>query len=427
MRKIILDEKEMPDFYHNIQADLPEPLLPPLHPVTKEPIKMEDLRPIFPESLIKQEISQEKEIEIPKEVRKRYLSYRPTPLIRALALEEYLDTPARIYYKHEGTSPAGSHKLNTAIPQAYFNSIEGIKSLTTETGAGQWGSALSMACSFFNLNCKVFMVRASFEQKPYRRILMEIFDAQVLPSPSNTTESGRKSIELDPDSPGSLGIAISEAVEEAVKKPDTNYALGSVLNHVILHQSIIGLEVKKQLKLAEEKPEILIGCVGGGSNFGGLIAPFVSKKVKGKEIRLVAVEPSVAASLTKGTFEYDYGDTMGLTPLLAMYTLGHDFVPPPIHAGGLRYHGMAPIISNLYKNKVIEACSYDQKDIFEAARIFAKTEGIIPAPESAHAIKKAIDEALIAKEEKRERTIVFLLSGHGYLDLSAYEKNRPIS
>jgi tryptophan synthase beta chain len=388
---------------------------------------MEDLRPIFPESLIKQEISQEREIEIPKEVRKRYLSYRPTPLIRALALEEYLNTPAKIYYKNEGVSPAGSHKLNTAIPQAYFNSIEGIKSLTTETGAGQWGSALSMACSFFNLNCKVFMVKASFEQKPYRKILMEIFNANVLPSPSDTTESGRKFIELDPDSPGSLGIAISEAVEEAVKKSDTNYALGSVLNHVLLHQSIIGLEVKKQLKLADEKPEILIGCVGGGSNFGGLIAPFVSKKVKGKEIRLVAVEPSIAASLTKGTFEYDYGDTMGLTPLLAMYTLGHDFVPPPIHAGGLRYHGMAPIISNLYKNKIIEACSYDQKDIFEAARIFAKTEGIIPAPESAHAIKKAIDEALIAKEEKRERTIVFLLSGHGYLDLSAYEKNRTIS
>lgn len=427
MRKIILDEKEMPDFYHNIQADLPEPLLPPLHPVTKEPIKMEDLRSIFPESLIKQEISREREIEIPKEVRKRYLSYRPTPLIRALALEEYLDTPARIYYKHEGVSPAGSHKLNTAIPQAYFNSIEGIKSLTTETGAGQWGSALSMACSFFNLNCKVFMVRASFEQKPYRKIFMEIFNSNVLSSPSDTTESGKKFIELDPDSPGSLGIAISEAVEEAVKNSDTNYALGSVLNHVLLHQSIIGLEVKKQLKLAEEKPEILIGCVGGGSNFGGLIAPFVNKKVKGKEIRLVAVEPSVAASLTKGTFEYDYGDTMGLTPLLAMYTLGHDFVPPPIHAGGLRYHGMAPIISNLYKNKIIEACSYDQKGIFEAARIFAKTEGIIPAPESAHAIKKAIDEALIAKEEKRERTIVFLLSGHGYLDLSAYEKNRPVS
>ncbi|AWB09801.1 tryptophan synthase beta chain [Thermodesulfobium acidiphilum] len=427
MRKIILNEKDMPDFYYNVQVDLPEPLLPPLHPVTREPIKADDLKPIFPQSLIKQETSDEREIEIPKKVRDKYLSYRPTPLIRALALEEYLNTPARIYYKHEGISPAGSHKLNTAIPQAYFNSIEGIRSLTTETGAGQWGSALSMACSFFNLKCKVFMVKASFEQKPYRRILMELFDAQVLPSPSSTTESGRKTLETDPNSPGSLGIAISEAVEEAVKNPDTNYALGSVLNHVLLHQSIIGLEVKKQLKLADESPEILIGCVGGGSNFGGLIAPFVKKKIKNNQIRLIAVEPSVAASLTKGIFEYDYGDTMGFTPLLAMYTLGHNFVPPPIHAGGLRYHGMAPIISNLYKNKIIEACSYDQKSIFEAARIFAKTEGITPAPESAHAIKKAIDEALIAKEEKKERTIVFLLSGHGYLDLSAYEKNREIN
>jgi len=420
-RKILLSEKEMPQRWYNILADLPDPLPPPINPSTKEPLKPEDLAKIFPMELIKQEASSERWVEIPDDLIEVYRIWRPTPLHRAYSLEKALGTPARIYYKNESVSPPGSHKPNTAVAQAYFNKKEGIKRLTTETGAGQWGSALAFACNLFGLECTVYMVKISYEQKPYRKIMMHTWGAQVYPSPSNLTNSGRAILNEDPDSPGSLGVAISEAVEDAALHEDTNYSLGSVLNHVILHQTIIGLEVEKQLKIAGEKPDIIVGCVGGGSNFGGISMPFVRRRLEGEDIRFIAVEPSACPSLTKGIYHYDYGDVAGLTPLLMMYTLGHKFIPPKVHAGGLRYHGMAPIISFLAKKGIIEAVSYNQTSVFDAALLFARTEGIIPAPETAHAIKAVVDEAIRCKETGEEKCIVFNFSGHGHFDLSAYE------
>lgn len=421
-KKIILPESEIPQRWYNILPDLPEPLPPPINPITKEPLKPEELARIFPMELIKQEVSQERWIEIPDELLRVYRMWRPTPLYRAYELEKALDTPARIYYKNESVSPPGSHKPNTAVAQAYFNKKEGIKRLTTETGAGQWGSALSFACNIFGLECTVYMVRVSYEQKPYRKIMMQTWGATVYPSPTSLTNSGRAILQEDPDSPGSLGVAISEAVEDAATHDDTNYSLGSVLNHVLLHQTIIGLEVEKQLEIAgEKKPDIVIGCVGGGSNFGGISLPFVRRKLQGEEIRFIAVEPSSCPSITKGQYRYDYGDVAGLTPLLMMYTLGHKFIPPRLHAGGLRYHGMAPIISLLAKKGIVEATAYNQNPVFEAAVLFAKTEGIIPAPETAHAIKAVVDEAIRCRETGEEKCIVFNFSGHGHFDLSAYE------
>jgi len=420
---INLEQKDAPTHYYNIVPDLPKPLSPPLHPATKKPIGPDDLAAIFPMELIKQEVSTESQIEIPEEVHKAYQLYRPSPLIRAKRLEKELDTPAKIYYKYEGVSPTGSHKPNTAIAQAYYNKKEGIKKLTTETGAGQWGSALSFACNLFGLECSVYMVKASYDQKPYRRIMMNIFGAECIASPSDRTESGRKILAKDPNTPGSLGMAISEAVEEAAKNDDTNYSLGSVLNHVLLHQTIIGLEAKKQLERAGDYPDIIIGCHGGGSNFAGISFPFLQDKLKNgkKKLRAIAVEPKSCPSLTEGRYDYDFGDTVGLTPLLLMFTLGHDFVPPPIHAGGLRYHGAAPIVSLLHKEKVIEAVAYDQLPVFEAAMKFAKNQGIIPAPESAHAIKAVFDEAEKCKQSGEEKTILFNLSGHGHFDMTAYQ------
>lgn len=420
--KILLNEKDIPTSWYNILADLPFALEPPLHPGTKQPISPDDLAAIFPLSLIEQEVSQERWIPIPEEVLNIYRLYRPSPLHRAYRLEAALDTPAKIYYKYEGVSPAGSHKPNTAIAQAYYNKKEGIKRLATETGAGQWGSALSLACNFFGLECQVYMVKVSYEQKPYRRSLMEIWGANVVPSPSNLTNFGRKFLAENPDSPGSLGIAISEAIEDAAGRQDTNYALGSVLNHVLLHQTVIGLETKKQLELVNDYPDIVIGCCGGGSNLAGLAFPFLADKFAGREVRVIAVEPKACPTLTKGKWGYDFGDTAGMTPLIKMYSLGHDFVPAGIHAGGLRYHGDAPIISALYKEKLIEAVAVHQNPVFEAAVLFARSEGIVPAPESAHAIRVAIDESLKAKEEGQSKTIVFGLSGHGYFDLSAYDQ-----
>lgn len=420
---INLSQEEIPTHYYNIIPDLPKPLDPPLHPGTKKPIGPEDLSAIFPMELIKQEVSSERYIEIPEEVRKAYMLYRPTPLIRAVALEKELGTPAKIYYKYEGVSPVGSHKLNTALAQAYYNKLAGIKRLATETGAGQWGSAMSFACNHFGLESMVYMVNASYKQKPYRKIMMKLFGADVVPSPSNKTKSGQKYLDLDKDHPGSLGIAISEAVEDAAGRSDTNYCLGSVLNHVLLHQTIIGQEAIKQMEKAGDYPDIVIGCHGGGSNFAGISFPFLKDKLDGKKpnLRAIAVEPSSCPSLTKGKFDYDFGDTAGLTPLLMMYTLGHEFIPSPIHAGGLRYHGSSPIVSLLLKEKVIEAKSYEQKEIFDAAVKFAKNQGIIPAPESAHAIKAAIDEAEECKKTGEAKTILFCLSGHGLFDMTAYE------
>lgn len=420
-RKITLDEREVPTAFYNILADLPRKPDPPLHPATMKPVGPDDLAAIFPLELIKQEVTAERYIEIPDEVRDAYMMFRPTPLVRALRLERVLDTPAEIYYKYEGVSPAGSHKLNTAIPQAYYNRQAGIKRLATETGAGQWGSALSLACSLFDLKCKVYMVRVSFEQKPYRRSMIRTWGSEIVPSPSRDTNVGRTVLEKDPASPGSLGIAISEAVEDAATHDDTNYSLGSVLNHVLLHQTIIGQEAKKQLEKADVYPDVVIGCVGGGSNFGGLVLPFIKDKLEGKKLRAIAVEPSSCPSLTKGEYRYDFGDTAGMTPLLPMYTLGHDFVPPSIHAGGLRYHGMAPIISRMYLDGLIEAQAYSQEDVFDAAVKFARSEGIIPAPESSHAIKAVISEAQLAKEEGSRKVILFNLSGHGHFDMSAYD------
>jgi tryptophan synthase beta chain len=421
--KILLDERDIPTRWYNIQADLTTPLPPPLHPATGQPIGPQDLAPLFPMELIKQEVSQERWIEIPEEVRDVYRLWRPTPLYRARRLERALQTPARIYYKYEGVSPAGSHKPNTSVAQAYYNRQEGVRRLTTETGAGQWGSALAMACRFFGLECRVYMVKVSYQQKPYRRVLMEAWGARVVPSPSPDTQAGRKVLQEDPDSPGSLGIAISEAVEDAATRDDTKYALGSVLNHVLMHQTVIGLEAKRQLERAGDEADVVVGCVGGGSNFAGFAFPFVADKLTGRKphLRVVAVEPAACPSLTKGRYVYDFGDTLGLTPLIKMYTLGHSFVPPPVHAGGLRYHGMAPLVCKLYDEKVIEAVAVPQVATFEAAVEFARAEGILPAPEAAHAVRVVLDEALRAREEGRERTIVFNLCGHGLLDLSAYE------
>ena len=421
--KIIdLPQREIPKKWYNILPDLPQKLEPPLNPATKQIIKPEDLQPIFPNALIEQEFSDEQYIDIPEEVLNVYSLWRPTPLVRARNLEKYLGTPAKIYFKNESVSPPGSHKPNTAVAQAYYNKKEGVKRLVTETGAGQWGSALSFASSLFGMECTVYMVKVSYEQKPYRKILINTWGAEIFPSPSDKTESGRKILEKDPNSPGSLGIAISEAVEDAVGKKDSNYALGSVLNHVLMHQTIIGLETKKQLEKVEDYPDVVIGCVGGGSNFAGISFPFIKDKLEGKNIDIIAVEPTSCPTLTKGLYRYDYGDTAGMTPIMKMFTLGHTFIPPAIHAGGLRYHGMAPILSLLHKEGVIRAKSYHQNDIFEAGIIFAKTEGILPAPETNHAIKAAIDEALKCKETGEEKTILFNLSGHGFFDLSSYDK-----
>ncbi|MEM0215573.1 MAG: TrpB-like pyridoxal phosphate-dependent enzyme [Archaeoglobaceae archaeon] len=421
MSRYVLDEEYLPKKWYNVIPDLPEKIPPPLNPATGEPIKPQELEPVFPKALIKQEMSEDRWIRIPEEVLDIYRIYRPTPLIRAERLEKALKTPAKIFYKYEGVSPPGSHKPNTAIAQAYYNMKEGIEMLTTETGAGQWGSALAFATNLFGLKCRVYMVKASYEQKPYRRILMETWKAEVIPSPSRLTESGRKILEKDPDCPGSLGIAISEAVETAVKSNNAKYSLGSVLNHVLLHQTIIGLEVKKQLELLDLKPDYMIGCVGGGSNYAGFCYPFVKDALK-ENIELIAVEPRACPSLTKGEYRYDFGDTAGLTPLLMMYTLGHDFIPPPIHAGGLRYHGMAPSLCVLVKNGIIKPVAVGQLEVFDAGVLFARVEGLIPAPESAHAVKVAIDKAIEAKKTGEEKVIVFNLSGHGYFDLKAYEE-----
>lgn len=420
--KIMLTEKEMPKAWYNIQADMPNLPKPPLHPGTKQPVGPEDLSPIFPMELIKQEVTQERWVEIPEEVQEIYRLWRPSPLHRARRLEKALDTPAKIYYKYEGVSPAGSHKLNTAVPQAYYNKKEGIKRLATETGAGQWGVALSQACNFFGMECTVYMVKVSYHQKPYRRTLMNIFGSEVIASPSERTNSGRQILEADPESMGSLGIAISEAVEDAVGRADTNYALGSVLNHVILHQTIIGLEAKEQLAKAGAYPDVVIACCGGGSNFGGAAFPFAYDKIaKGAKVRLLAVEPSACPSLTRGYFGYDFGDVAGYTPLLWMYTLGKDFMPPGIHAGGLRYHGDSPLVSQLVHDGIAEARAYGQTAVFESAILFAKSEGIVPAPESSHAIHAAVEEAIAAREAGEARTILFNLSGHGLLDLPSYD------
>jgi tryptophan synthase beta chain len=420
--KILLTEREIPTHWYNIQADMPNPLKPPLSPATGKPATPDELGAIFPEEIIKQEASTQRFIEIPEEVRKLYGLWRPSPVFRAHRLEKALDTPARIYFKYEGVSPAGSHKLNTAIPQAYYNKQQGIKRLATETGAGQWGTALSMACKFFDMECTVYMVKISYNQKPYRRSMMQLFGAEVFASPSDKTDAGRAVLKKDPGSNGSLGIAISEAVEDAVKNSDTNYALGSVLNHVVLHQTVIGLEAKKQMEKAGYYPDVVIACSGGGSNFGGIAMTFVQDKIKeGKKTRIVAAEPAACPSLTKGKFTYDYGDVAHLTPMMMMYTLGSDFMPPGIHAGGLRYHGSSPIQSQLLHDGIIEAAAFEQQDIFEAAVLFAQSEGIVPAPESSHAIKAAVDEAINAKESGEKKTILFGLSGHGYFDMAAYD------
>ncbi|MCC7363567.1 MAG: TrpB-like pyridoxal phosphate-dependent enzyme [Dehalococcoidia bacterium] len=421
-KKFFLPESEIPTHWYNIAADLPTPPPPPLHPATHEPIGPEALAPLFPMELIKQEVSSERYIEIPDEVREIYRIWRPSPLVRATGLEKALDTPARIYYKYEGVSPAGSHKPNTAVAQAYYNKQEGVRRIATETGAGQWGSSLAFACSQFDIECKVYMVRISYEQKPYRRSLMQLWGSSVVASPSEDTNAGRTIREKDPESNGSLGIAISEAVEDAAMREDTKYSLGSVLNHVLLHQTVIGQEAIKQFEMAGDYPDVVVGCAGGGSNAAGLMFPFLKAKIEGKrDTRFLAVEPASCPSLTKGEYRYDFGDVAGLTPLMKMYTLGHGFMPPGIHAGGLRYHAMAPLLCHLYSEGFIEAVAHPQNPCFEAATLFARTEGIVPAPESSHAIKGAIDEAMAAKEAGQSRVIVFNLSGHGFLDLAAYD------
>ncbi|MBN1301657.1 MAG: TrpB-like pyridoxal phosphate-dependent enzyme [Melioribacteraceae bacterium] len=422
-RKFILDEKEIPEKWYNIQADMPNKPLPSLHPVTKQPIGPDDLAPLFPMELIKQEIAQERWIEIPEEVREVYKLWRPTPLFRATNLEKELDTPAKIYYKYEGVSPAGSHKPNTAVAQAYYNMKEGVRKLTTETGAGQWGSALAFACERFGIDLEVYMVRVSYEQKPYRKLLMNTWGAEVYSSPTDKTESGKAILAKSPNSPGSLGIAISEAVERAAtSNGEKKYSLGSVLNHVLMHQTVIGLEAIKQMEKAGDYPDIVIAPLGGGSNFAGISFPFLNQKLtNGKDIRCIAVEPASCPKLTKGEFRYDFGDTVGLTPLLPMYTLGHTFVPESIHAGGLRYHGASVLVSQLLKDKLVEASAIHQLECFAAGVKFANTEGILPAPEATHGIAQVIREANKAKEEDKEKTILFNLCGHGYLDMSAYQ------
>lgn len=420
--KIFLSEREMPQAWYNINPDLPAPLKPPLHPATGEPISPEMLAPLFPMALIEQEMSMDRWIDIPDDVLDVLRIWRPTPLHRAVHLEEYLGTPARIYFKNESVSPPGSHKPNTAVPQVYYNREEGVRRITTETGAGQWGSALSFACQVFGIKCEVYMVRVSYEQKPYRRLLMQTWGAECYPSPSDRTEAGRAVLAQNPDSPGSLGIAISEAVEDAAKHDDTKYSLGSVLNHVLLHQTITGLEMKKQFEIAGDYPDIIVGCVGGGSNFAGFAFPFVKEKMDGeRDIDIIAVEPTACPTLTRGLYKYDFGDTAEMTPLLKMFTLGHKFIPAPIHAGGLRYHGAAPLVSLLVSQGVIEARAIPQNEVFEGAIMFARTEGHLPAPETAHAVRVAIDEALKCKETGEEKCIVIGYSGHGHFDLAAYE------
>ncbi|HXF81903.1 MAG TPA: TrpB-like pyridoxal phosphate-dependent enzyme [bacterium] len=419
--KYLLDETRIPQAWYNIAADLPVAMPPVIHPGAKQPIGPDDLAPLFPMELIRQEVSTERMIPIPGPVRDVYRLWRPTPLFRARRLERALDTPAHIYYKYEGASPAGSHKPNTAVAQAFYNKQAGVRRLTTETGAGQWGSALALACRLFDLECTVYMVRVSYEQKPYRKVMMQTWGAEVIPSPSARTRAGKAILDASPDSPGSLGIAISEAVEDAATHDDTKYALGSVLNNVLMHQTVIGLEARQQMEMAGEYPDVVIGCVGGGSNMAGLAFPFLADKFKGRALRVVAVEPEACPTLTRGQYLYDFGDTAATTPLLKMYTLGHRFVPPAIHAGGLRYHGDAPLLCLLYHHRFIEAVAYHQRPVFEAAVQFAKAEGILPAPESAHAVRKAIEEALAARREGRTRVILFNLSGHGHFDLGAYE------
>ncbi|MDX9709587.1 MAG: TrpB-like pyridoxal phosphate-dependent enzyme [Trichloromonas sp.] len=419
--KILLPEDRIPKYWYNVIPDMPGPLAPVIHPGTMQPVKPEDLLPIFPMPLIEQEVSQQRWIEIPEPVREIFRIWRPSPLFRAHRLEKALGTPAKIYYKYEGGSPAGSHKPNSAVPQAYFNKISGTKRIATETGAGQWGSSIALACQMFGLECTVYMVKVSFAQKPYRKSMMQLWGANVIPSPSDQTNAGRAMLAKDPGNGGSLGLAISEAVEDALSREDTRYALGSVLNHVCLHQTIIGLEAKEQMAIAGDYPDVVIGCHGGGSNFAGIGFPFVADKANGKQVRVLAVEPASCPTLTRGVYAFDYGDTAKMAPVAKMYTLGHDFMPPGIHAGGLRYHGASPLVSQLLAAGVIEARAVHQLACFDAAVLFSRTEGIIPAPESSHAIRGAVDEALQAKEEGKEKTILFNLSGHGHVDMTAYD------
>jgi tryptophan synthase beta chain len=419
--KFLLGENQIPTHWYNIIPDLPAPPAPVLHPATGKPVTPQDLLPLFPMGLIEQEVSGERWVKIPDEVRDAYRMWRPSPLFRARRLEAALQTPARIYYKYEGVSPAGSHKPNTAVPQAYYNKIFGTKRIATETGAGQWGSAMAMAARMFGLECTVYMVKVSYEQKPYRKSMMHLWGANVIPSPSKETNAGRAILAKDPGSPGSLGIAISEAVEDAATHEDTRYSLGSVLNHVCMHQTVIGLEAKEQMKLAGDYPDVVIGCHGGGSNFSGISFPFVADKAAGRKVRVLAVEPTSCPTLTKGIYAFDYGDTAKMAPIAKMYTLGHDFMPPGIHAGGLRYHGAAPLVSQLVNAGIVEARAVPQLACFEAAVQFARTELIIPAPESSHAIRGAIDEALQAKQEGKEKVVLFNLSGHGHVDMAAYD------
>lgn len=420
-KKIILSEQDMPTQWYNIVADMPNKPLPPLNPKTKEPVSGEDLAPLFPMDLIMQEVSAERYIDIPGEVQEAYKLWRPTPLIRATELEKALGTDCKIYYKYEGTSPSGSHKANTAIPQAYYNKKAGVKRIITETGAGQWGTALSFACKHFDIDCEVYMVRISYDQKPYRKILMNTFGAKVYASPTRTTQAGRNALDANPDTPGSLGLAISEAIEVAVGDENTKYALGSVLNHVLLHQTIIGQEAKKQMEYTGDYPDVIIAPLGGGSNFAGLCFPFIKDKIEGGNVRCVAVEPASCPKLTKGRFMYDFGDTQGYTPLLPMYTLGHGFTPAAIHAGGLRYHGASVLCSQLLKDGLIEASAIQQLQCFEAGVLFAQAEGIVPAPEANHGIAQVIREVNKAKEEGVQKTILFNLCGHGFVDMSAYQ------
>jgi tryptophan synthase beta chain len=419
--KFLLDESDLPTQWYNIVPDLPEPPPPPLHPGTRAPVGPDDLAPLFPMALIEQEVSQERYVPIPEEVREVYRLWRPSPLIRARRLEKELGTPARIYYKYEGVSPVGSHKPNTAVPQAFYNAAEGVALLTTETGAGQWGSALAFACAQYGIDCEVWQVRASYDQKPYRKIMMETFGATVHPSPSELTDSGRAVLASNPDSTGSLGIAISEAVETAAGNPKARYALGSVLNHVLMHQTVIGEEALRQFELAGERPDVIVGCTGGGSNFGGLVFPFLREKLAGRGApHLRAVEPAACPTLTRGTYAYDFGDTAGLTPLLKMHTLGHDFIPDPIHAGGLRYHGMSPLLSHIVELGLVDAVAIPQNECFAAGVRFARAEGIIPAPEPTHALAECIREALRCRETGEEKVILTALCGHAHLDLPAY-------
>ena len=419
--KYFLEESKMPKTWYNISADLPKPLDPPLHPGTLKPIGPDDLAPLFPMALIGQEVSQEREIEIPEPVRKIYKQWRPSPLFRARNLEKFLDTPAKIYYKYEGVSPTGSHKPNTAVAQAFFNKEEGTKKITTETGAGQWGSSLAFACQIFGIELDVYMVKVSFEQKPYRKLVMQTYGASCFASPSNRTDSGKAILAKDPNNTGSLGIAISEAVEMAAKDPNTKYSLGSVLNHVLMHQTIVGNEALLQMEMAGDYPDILVGCTGGGSNFSGLVFPFLGKKFReNKNTRVIACEPKSCPSLTKGKYVYDFGDTGRLTPLVKMHTLGSQFIPPATHSGGLRYHGMAPMVSHLKEIGAIEAQSFGQKECFESGVNFARAEGIVPAPEATHAVKGAITAAMECKKSGESKTILFNLCGHGHFDMKAY-------